>query len=515
MKHLEIFMAVLLATASVAVQSAAGAVLTSPAGVEYTGELHATLATPNSALLQAGIEDTCGESTVRGVVTTNNATVANGPIMSLSFGDCTKTTDVIKNGSLSIGPGGVVTAKENEVTIFDPALGGGVSCVYGGGTAGTVVGILKGGSPAVIEVNTTELPKISGGILCKSEATWTAKYTVTTPATLLVEPPPPGTLTSPSGSGYIGELDASLATPTSALLKAGIEDTCGESTVKGNVTTNSVYVANGSLTSLTFGDCTKTTHVLKNGSLSIAANGAVSAIGNEVTIEEAGFSCVYGGGPSPGTTLGVLKAGTPAVLEASTTELPKISGGFLCASTGTWTAKYTVTTPSTLLVDPPPPGVLTSPSGSGYGGELDATLATPSSALLKAGIEDTCGESTVKSPVESNTEASASGKISALSFGDCTKPTTVLKNGSLEVSKGGVVTIKGNEVTVSDTALGISCVYGGGAGTKLGTLKGGTPAVLEASTTELPKISGGFFCASKGTWTAKYTVKMPSTLLVD
>ena len=179
MKHLKMLGLLVMAAASLmAFASSASATLTSPAGTEYTGQIHATLLTPETALLKAGIEDTCGESTLLGDVTTNDPTIASGPITVLSFGDCTRTTKVLKPGSLKI-EGGSVTAIGNEVTVEEL----GVSCVYGGG-AGTKVGKLEGDEPAFVNVSTTELPKISGGFLCASKGTWTAKYTVTTPKTL-------------------------------------------------------------------------------------------------------------------------------------------------------------------------------------------------------------------------------------------------------------------------------------------------------------------------------------------
>jgi hypothetical protein len=185
MKHLKMvgLLAVAAASLMAFASSASATVITSPAGTEYTGEIHATLATPNSALLKAGIEDTCGESTVKGKVETNTTT-ASGKISVLTFGDCNRTTKVLKPGSLSIASGGVVTAKENEVTVEEL----GISCVYGGGT-GTKLGTLEGGAgkTAVLNVSTTELPKISGGIFCASKGTWTAKYTVTTPDEIIVD----------------------------------------------------------------------------------------------------------------------------------------------------------------------------------------------------------------------------------------------------------------------------------------------------------------------------------------
>ena len=184
MKYVKMLGLLVMAAASLmAFASSASATITSPAGTAYTEEIHATLATPNSALLRAGIEDTCGESTVAGKVETNNTEHAKGKITKLTFGDCTKTTHVLTLGELTIAAGGTVTAFGTEVTVFDL----GVTCVYGGGT-GTDLGVLKGGTPAVLEVSTTKLQRISGNtFLCAKEGTWTGKYTVTTPNTLLVD----------------------------------------------------------------------------------------------------------------------------------------------------------------------------------------------------------------------------------------------------------------------------------------------------------------------------------------
>jgi len=86
------------------------------------------------------------------------------------------------------------------------------------------------------------------------------------------------------------------------------------------------------------------------GSMTIHPSGEVKAIGSEVTISALGTSCVYGGGPTPGTKLGTLAAGATATLSIRA-QVPKISGGFSCASPGEWTGKYAVTTPDTLLLN--------------------------------------------------------------------------------------------------------------------------------------------------------------------
>jgi len=159
---------------------------------------------------------------------------------------------------------------------------------------------------------------------------------------------------------------------------------------------------------------------------------------------------------------------------------------------------------------------LTAPkAGEEYTGTLTATLT--GSALLKAGIEDTCTGSSVSGTVGTNNETHAKGSVAktGLTFTSCTKDTVVLAGGELTIAPSGTVTATGFEVTVNDTALGVSCVYGATTGLTLGTLTPGTTAKLAISTTKLKKVSGPFFCASEGTWTANYTVTTPDTLLLS
>lgn len=188
MKHVKMLGVLVMASVSLmafASSVSAAPVLTSPAGTEYTGEVHATLKSGTTTTFKAGIEETCTDTTVKGTVTTNNTTHAAGAASVITNGSagtpCTKIIKTLKTGGLTIADNGRVIASENEFTVFDL----GVSCVYGGST-GTAIGTLTGGTPATLVVNTSELPKIAGGFLCASTATWTASFVVTTPSTLLV-----------------------------------------------------------------------------------------------------------------------------------------------------------------------------------------------------------------------------------------------------------------------------------------------------------------------------------------
>jgi hypothetical protein len=190
MKHLKMLGLFVMAAASLMAfaGSASAATFTSPTGTEYTGLMTATL--EESALLEAGFANiTCTEGTVAGKLTTNNETEASGETTSVSFSNCGgATVDTLNNkGTLTILKGSkAVSGSGVEVTtaVF------GTSCVYGMG-GGTALGlatntVVNGEDKVTLEIH-ANLPRISGGFLCASPATWKAKYLVTSPTTSFVD----------------------------------------------------------------------------------------------------------------------------------------------------------------------------------------------------------------------------------------------------------------------------------------------------------------------------------------
>src|SRR6476660_2459621 len=129
-------------------------------------------------------------------------------------------------------------------------------------------------------------------------------------------------------------------------------DTCTESTVDGDLTSNTAGgepTATGNNTSITWGGCTATTDTTKLGKLKIAAAGGGNGtlIADEeikVTINIFG-SCEYG--VTAGTKLGTITEGKVAAgstspifhAEAVATRL----SGLICPSTAKWTATYVMT----------------------------------------------------------------------------------------------------------------------------------------------------------------------------
>ncbi len=138
-------------------------------------------------VMKAGFETLeCSHSAMSG--TTSNAGGAGETVetnlSTLAFSNCKPTIHVFQKGRLifhyTSGSNGTVTHESGEWTIATSMT----SCTYGTPTA-TDIGTLSGGGPAVLNVSAS-LTKISGGFLCSNPATWTAKYTTTSPNPMYV-----------------------------------------------------------------------------------------------------------------------------------------------------------------------------------------------------------------------------------------------------------------------------------------------------------------------------------------
>lgn len=150
------------------------------------------------------------------------------------------------------------------------------------------------------------------------------------------------------------EIHSTLEAGTSAELldtSGGLIATCTESTTKGSIETATGTWVGGKISSLTWGGCSQPTKTLAAGSLEIMQTsgdaGEVVGKASEVTLSVFGVSCVYG--TKEGTKLGTITGGEAPKLAIEAT-LPRISGGFLCPSTGVWHAHYIVTSPHALHV---------------------------------------------------------------------------------------------------------------------------------------------------------------------
>lgn len=167
-------------------------------------------------------------------------------------------------------------------------------------------------------------------------------------------------------------------------------------------------------------------------------------------------------------------------------------------------------------------GVASATTITSSSGETPSIVATSSHPVLhnaSLGTETTCTESTVEGKVDSHGAGAAEGKISKLTFGNCgNSHVTVKTAGSLSIvgagaTGNGTLTSTGAEITVTNTSVGVSCIYKTNS-THIGTVTGGTPAKLKIESALIPRTGHSFFCGSQGQWTGEYTVTSPGTLSV-
>jgi putative sterol carrier protein len=153
------------------------------------------------------------------------------------------------------------------------------------------------------------------------------------------------------------------------------------------------------------------------------------------------------------------------------------------------------------------------------GTTIDYTLKSGTTSILKSTsgeLAATCAGSTIKGNTSSESGASISSSIESLTWSSCSQTTDTIKKGSLSITwtsgtNNGSVSSSGSEVTA--TVFGISCTYGTGEGTTLGTLTGGETPVLAISAV-VKKTAGSFLCPGNTTWTAEYVITEPHALFV-
>jgi hypothetical protein len=148
---------------------------------------------------------------------------------------------------------------------------------------------------------------------------------------------------------------------------------------------------------------------------------------------------------------------------------------------------------------------------------IKASLATGTSTILRDtnnSTIDTCTTSTFEGKTESSfTGATIGGKLTGLTFGNCTHTTTVDAKGSLTVehvagTTNGTVRSTGMSVTWQSTTFGatLNCQTNN---THLGTLTGSASG--HASLKVNAVVNCGFFVPSMK-WEATYTFTTPTGL---
>jgi hypothetical protein len=111
-----------------------------------------------------------------------------------------------------------------------------------------------------------------------------------------------------------------------------------------------------------------------------------------------------------------------------------------------------------------------------------------------------------------------SGPITSQAWGGsgtgCLTTMATLKLGSVEFrTESGALVLYGKETETTLVAFGVSCTYGFGAGTKLGSINTGKPATFTMNAI-VNKTAGSFLCPSTSRWSATWTVTNHSSLFV-
>lgn len=167
--------------------------------------------------------------------------------------------------------------------------------------------------------------------------------------------------TSPTGTLYTSTVKAESIGATS--LHANSTVTCQKSTVEGKIESHgksgsTTLPVSGKISKLTFGECgTDHVTVLSTGSLSVTSTGTLTSNAADITITLTNsplghLSCRY---KTANTHIGRLtdshETGGHAVLDIENSIIPREGHSFFCGSSGEWTGKYTVTTPTRLYID--------------------------------------------------------------------------------------------------------------------------------------------------------------------
>jgi hypothetical protein len=508
---------------------------TYPAGTK----LHFSAPSGTSTSLTSGSNtiSTCTGIKLQGKTTSKGSSgkAIELQIEELTWSGCSQTTDTVALGSLSIEwIKGTHEAKivgsgtQWTLGIFN------TSCTYGT-SAGVQLGTLSSGETPTLKISSS-IPRVAGGFLCPSSAVLETELVVTEPHALfatdskLEEGILCKSTTTPCVDAY-GEattIDADLN--GSAVFESGGTPvaTCTGGTIKGktkNAGSNTEAVT-ADIEALTWSGCSQTTTTVAKGSLEIeriegTENGTVLGKDTQITLGISGTSCTYGFGEE--SDLGALTGKEAPALDIDT-DIPKIAGGFLCPASVRFKAEYKLTEPTPLYVEGTKEWILckstTTPCTSPHNKETTVDADLTGSFTFQTGSTTiaTCTGSTIKGNVPSVSGAEAVVvPLQELTWSGCSQTTHTLTLGELEIERiegteNGTVTGRKTEWTFG--IYGVSCSYGFGEGTDLGTLMGGAEATLSINAT-ISKTAGGFLCPSSAVWKASYQFTQPAPLYFE
>jgi hypothetical protein len=272
------------------------------------------------------------------------------------------------------------------------------------------------------------------------------------------------------------------------------------------------------LTALSWSGCSFTTDTLSIGELSFShtsgTKGTVSGAEIKWTMPTA-VTCRYGTGTGKtlGTVTGTTETSKHATIDVDAVINEQEPKSAFCPDTTRWKATYAITTPTGLNFGSASPPELYS-TGTTVAAETVLKMSLESGSIVQSTTDgksliDTCTGSTAEGAVGAYSGSTVKVSLSSLTWSGCTVTTDTLTNGSLDINASGTVT--GASSVVTENYGGVSCRYGTGAGTDLGTLNTGKLVINAVINEQEPK---SFICPDTTIWVANYVFTSPHDLTV-
>jgi hypothetical protein len=123
-------------------------------------------------------------------------------------------------------------------------------------------------------------------------------------------------------------------------------------------------------------------------------------------------------------------------------------------------------------------------------------------------VFQTCSQATFEGDIDSYNGGDVTEGLDHLSSSGCSHTTDTLTNGSISISASGTVSGKGSVVTAN---TGVTCRYGTGSGTTLGTLTTGKISIKAVINEQEPK---AFLCVDTIIWEGDFVVTNPHDLAI-
>jgi hypothetical protein len=155
------------------------------------------------------------------------------------------------------------------------------------------------------------------------------------------------TVTSVAGTTYTGSIEA---TSTNFEIDGPfVTVKCDHSSIDAEVEDHGSSVpVTGQITAFTLSECNYQVTIENSGSFLIESNGSFRWTFVALSLHSSVGKCTY---VTNNNKLGSITGGANAVIDIGPGLFPRTSGSFLCGSSATATGSYTITTPSTLVVD--------------------------------------------------------------------------------------------------------------------------------------------------------------------